>query len=449
MWTPTLLTPEQEEQIDPYQQKWRQYALQTTALDRTRVSAILQDAYALTGTAGPAPIFCQSSGDLFQRLYGSSVAKDDRSQPHALLGILAGVKLTWQRKAEFQQNPFKQLVTQLERQVQSSLYTRLQAQRPAHLSLKDVLNQPSADLRPLLGDPVWARANWDTDLSTDPWVSLAVRLDQLVPWFPGREDLYLRWCINVCYQRWQHQVEGRLPYRLFQPLVSKAAHLQPAASTWERGARSFLQNVPWLGRFTSQMMLAACIWIDFVHRVLDVPVDQDRWRCLQALMQECGWILWSEGVCYICERPAQIHLDARDRLHAEAQPTLEFADGDRLYCWHGIQLPEQYGQLPPQEWSPQWLLQETDSELRRILLQEIGYPRLCQELHPEELDHWKDYRLLRMEGVDREPVYLLKQTPPGSGAEKVIRVPPDSQSARAAATWINWGIDPEDFEQQT
>lgn len=166
-------------------------------------------------------------------------------------------------------------------------------------------------------------------------------------------------------------------------------------------------------------------------------------------MQECGWILWSEGVCYVCERPTQIHLDAQDRLHAAGQPALEFVDGDRLYCWHGIQLPEQYGQLPPQTWSPQWLLQEKDSELRRILIQEIGYPRLCQELQAEELDHWRDYVLLRMEGVDREPVYLLKQTLAGSGAEKVSRVPPDSQSARAAATWINWGIDPEDFEPQS
>ncbi|NJK64776.1 MAG: hypothetical protein HC921_20590 [Synechococcaceae cyanobacterium SM2_3_1] len=182
-----MLTPEQEAQIGHYQQQWRQDALQTTPLDRTRVSAILEDAYALTERAGPAPIFCQSPRDLFQQLYSSATSEVKVSaQPWTLLGSLDVVKFIWQRKAEFQQNPFKQLVTKLERQVQQSLHTRLRAQRPAHLSLEDVVRQPSTDLRPLLGDPIWARANRDTDLSADPWVSLAIQLDPWVSWFPGR-----------------------------------------------------------------------------------------------------------------------------------------------------------------------------------------------------------------------------------------------------------------------
>lgn len=31
----------------------------------------------------------------------------------------------------------------------------------------------------------------------------------------------------------------------------------------------------------------------------------------------------------------------------------------------------------------------------------------------------------------------------------ILRVPPDTQSAREAICWVNWGIDPEEFQQQT
>ena len=46
-------------------------------------------------------------------------------------------------------------------------------------------------------------------------------------------------------------------------------------------------------------------------------------------------------------------------------------------------------------------------------------------------------------------MHLLKMTCPITGFIHFLRVPPDINSARTAITWINWGIDPEDFAVQS
>jgi hypothetical protein len=66
---------------------------------------------------------------------------------------------------------------------------------------------------------------------------------------------------------------------------------------------------------------------------------------------------------------------------------------------------------------------------------------------------WQEYTLLKIDAaVDKaleEPIYLLKMTCPSTRRIHALRVPPDIESAHAAIRWVNWGIDPEEFLQQT
>lgn len=122
-------------------------------------------------------------------------------------------------------------------------------------------------------------------------------------------------------------------------------------------------------------------------------------------------------------------------------------------------IPEKYGTIPTSEWKSQWLLSEINSELRRVLVQGIGYNRICEELGAVELDSWQEYTLLKIENYievdewasqdDIEPMHLLKMTCPSTGHIHFLRVPPDMTSAREAISWVNWGVDPEEFAVQT
>lgn len=161
-----------------------------------------------------------------------------------------------------------------------------------------------------------------------------------------------------------------------------------------------------------------------------------------------GWI-FREG--YLGDITLLRHsLDSQQLLHAEGEAAIAFSDGYRLYFHHGVRLPEKYGQLHPSRWKSEWLLAEENAELRRILIREIGYGRICQELRSVESDSWEEYALLRIENPqENEPICLLKMTCPSTGSIHALRVPPDVTSAREAIRWVNWGIDPEEFSIQT
>jgi len=198
---------------------------------------------------------------------------------------------------------------------------------------------------------------------------------------------------------------------------------------------------------------------EFLISKLGITLDQkaqELLRCKQQLFEECGWIFPFEKICIICDRPLHISFDSANELHAEGEPAIAFADGYSLYFHHGVKLPEEYGKVHPDRWQAEWLLSEENAELRRLLIQRIGYDRICQELQAVELDSWQEYTLLKIDNADVEPIYLLKMTCPSTGFIHALRVPPDVRSssratltAKEAIRWVNWDIDPEEFSVQT
>jgi leucine-rich repeat protein SHOC2 len=111
-------------------------------------------------------------------------------------------------------------------------------------------------------------------------------------------------------------------------------------------------------------------------------------------------------------------------------------------------------------WKSEWLLDEENAEVRRALIQQLGYEKICKELNAINLDNWKEYILLKIDGIetvyayhkepiDREPMLLLKMTCPSTQHIHILRVPPEMTSAEAAITWVNQGIHPDKLAVQT
>ena len=191
---------------------------------------------------------------------------------------------------------------------------------------------------------------------------------------------------------------------------------------------------------------------EFLISKLGITLDQkaqELIRCKQQLFEECGWIFPFDKICLVCDRPLHIRFDSANELHAEGEPAIAFADGYSLYFHHGVKLPEKYGKVHPDLWQAEWIISEENAELRRVLIERIGYDRICCELQAVELDCWQEYTLLKIANADVEPIYLLKMTCPSTGFIHALRVPPDLESAQEAIRWVNWGINPEEFSVQT
>ena len=112
------------------------------------------------------------------------------------------------------------------------------------------------------------------------------------------------------------------------------------------------------------------------------------------------------------------------------------------------------------DWKSEWLLDEENAEVRRALIQQLGYEKICKELNAINIDNWKKYTLLKIDDIetvyayhkeliDREPMLLLKMTCPSTQHIHILRVPPEMTSAEAAITWVNHGIHPDKFAVQT
>jgi leucine-rich repeat protein SHOC2 len=129
-----------------------------------------------------------------------------------------------------------------------------------------------------------------------------------------------------------------------------------------------------------------------------------------------------------------------------------------------VYLPRQYW-IKFSDWKSEWLLVEDNAEIRRTLIEHVGYEKICDELNAIEIDTWREYALLKIDNLerfyrfkssswsyeereDREPelhiesMVFLKMTCPSTRHVHILRVPPDTTSAEAAITWVNHGIHP-------
>ncbi len=191
-------------------------------------------------------------------------------------------------------------------------------------------------------------------------------------------------------------------------------------------------------------------WLDFAMELLHCKCDRYIWNSFQSLIMDCGNVYMYEKMAVICDRPHRLTFDPERRLHGSGVPAIEYGDDFKVYAYHGVRLPEKYGSLPDYQWQPEWLLSEKNAEMRRVLIQTIGYKRICEALQAVELDSWREYTLIKIENeVDVEPIHLLRMTCPSTGRIHVLRVPPERRSALEAISWINWDIDPKDFALST
>jgi leucine-rich repeat protein SHOC2 len=123
----------------------------------------------------------------------------------------------------------------------------------------------------------------------------------------------------------------------------------------------------------------------------------------------------------------------------------------KIVKFQGINLPQRYWHNVS-DWQPQWLLNESNSQLRRILIDRIGYLQIYNRFGALVQDTWRQYTLLKtrkFQSFDREPMVLLKMICPSTAHVHILRVPPDLKSAEEAIVWVNHGIHPDTFAIQT
>ncbi len=117
--------------------------------------------------------------------------------------------------------------------------------------------------------------------------------------------------------------------------------------------------------------------------------------------------------------------------------------------WRGVQVSDRLA-FESQSLTGQEILDIENVELRRVLIERLGYETFIQQVgglvRDRDQDAGGERQLVSIPFEDDEPLMVLKVTCPSTGHIHVLRVPPYLRSCRQAAAWIAGFDDPDDYQ---
>jgi hypothetical protein len=208
------------------------------------------------------------------------------------------------------------------------------------------------------------------------------------------------------------------------------------------GARRLHRPPPWWTTFSWYWTPWWPVWDDDdtvrteVGAALAAGVEIE---AMQELVANTSWFSFRKDIATALEHPAEIHTNRSGQLHNAAGPAVRFADGWSAYLLEGVVVPAEAIE-DPQGFDAHAALQHDNLEVRRVLLQHLGWDRLIRGsgLTPVADDHHG--RLWHLPVPGSEPVLLLEvenatPEPDGTHRRYFVRVPPYMSTPRGATAW--------------
>lgn len=181
---------------------------------------------------------------------------------------------------------------------------------------------------------------------------------------------------------------------------------------------------------------------DFCDRHLGEKYESgrlERIRLWSEVCKSCYWWAPYEATCFVSDRPAEIHLDARERLHNLKGPAMVFNDGWSLYAIHGNAVSERLV-VRPEAATLEDLPLDSDLEVLHATIEMLGPERFLATAKAELVQEDDFGRLHQIQFYDYEPLFMVEvinatPDPDGSVRHHLLRVPPEIESAHEAVAW--------------
>ncbi|MGK7931485.1 MAG: DUF6745 domain-containing protein [Microcystaceae cyanobacterium] len=115
--------------------------------------------------------------------------------------------------------------------------------------------------------------------------------------------------------------------------------------------------------------------------------------------------------------------------------------------WRGIRVDDHH--ILTDNLNGQEILQVENVELRRILIERLGYDKLIEQvggiIRHKDKDAGGERQLISIPFEDDEPLMMLKVICPSTGHLHILRVPPYLQTCHQAAAWVAGFDNPNDY----
>ncbi|MEA5580549.1 hypothetical protein VB620_04235 [Nodularia harveyana UHCC-0300] len=145
--------------------------------------------------------------------------------------------------------------------------------------------------------------------------------------------------------------------------------------------------------------------------------------------------------------PEGLHVTHEIELAGSGITSLPAGHGFIL-CWRGVQVTDDIA-FASDSITGQEILNIENVELRRVLIERLGYETLLQQvgglIRDRDQDAGGERQLVYIPLEDDEPLMVLKVSCPSTGHIHVLRVPPHIRSCHQAAAWIAGFTNPDDY----
>ena len=176
---------------------------------------------------------------------------------------------------------------------------------------------------------------------------------------------------------------------------------------------------------------------DYLYEVVGVEDCADVLPLID-LAHCCGWFIPHEDFVIVSEKHREYHIDEEGRLHNDNGPAIAYENNFKLWFIHGKEVTEQIV-MSPETLTIKQIDNETDTEVRAIMLDRYGWVNYIKNANCEVLDE----RLNRVEGT-YEALYTtpfdksnrLVVTCP-TGRIFALSVPNSVKTCRDAKVWLD------------
>jgi hypothetical protein len=170
-------------------------------------------------------------------------------------------------------------------------------------------------------------------------------------------------------------------------------------------------------------------YLSFFRHIAKLPLDYSQYDHWERLAEISGPRVIHPEFAMFCDRPRVLTVDEQNRPHGEKGPFCEWSTGAALFSFHGVQVPASVIEHPESITAAR-VLAETNAEVRRVMLERMGYERFIKESKAEAIHREGTGVLYRMPLPNRGSVVVVaydNSTPNEDGTPRRYFTPCDAQ----------------------
>lgn len=188
-------------------------------------------------------------------------------------------------------------------------------------------------------------------------------------------------------------------------------------------------------------MAEDCGWVSFYEFFEKINiVKHDNFKKYREFIQSGVWgtvLFDTHAIVY--RRPNMVKRDEQFDLHCTTGPAISWRDGFEGYYVHGINVEKRWI-LDPQSITPEEILGQQNVEVRRTMVDLLGYAEFCRRAKFKVIDTDIDgggqkRELLHMPQKDDVDIVIIHVKCPSTRNEYHLRVPANIKTCAQAVAW--------------